>query len=295
MTDDVEWLTTAGPTELGESPYWDAQAQTLCFVDIVGGVLHRWHRGSGELASAAVGELVGSVVPRARGGVVLALRNGLATLADGLPAGAPPVVECEIEADRPATRLNDAKCDPAGRLFVGSMAGVDQPAAGSLYRVDTDWRVSQVVTGTTISNGLGWSPDGETMYFADSPTGAVFAFDYDPALGSLSNRRTFCQFGPGQGVPDGLTVDAEGGVWVCAFGGWQVHRYRPDGRLDGVVRLPVLNVTSCAFGGPGLDELYLTTAAVELSAAQRTAQPAAGYLFRCRPGVTGQLAVPFGG
>ncbi|MGI8665127.1 MAG: SMP-30/gluconolactonase/LRE family protein [Jatrophihabitans sp.] len=287
---DVELLIDLA-AELAESPCWDAATQSLVFVDITGGRLHRWSHANGELQTTELGQLVGAAVPRAAGGLVLALRDGLVVAESGAPLRA----GCAIEADQPQTRLNDAKCDPAGRLFVGSMAGMDQPGAGALYRVDRDWQVSQVVAGTTISNGMAWSPEGTTMYFIDSPTGAVDAFDFEPATGELRRRRRLVEFEAGAGNPDGLTVDSEGFLWVASFGGWCVRRYRPDGRLRDTVRLPVRDVTSCAFGGPDLDELFITTASIELSAAERAEQPAAGGIFRIRPGVRGLPVVAFQG
>jgi sugar lactone lactonase YvrE len=200
-----------------------------------------------------------------------------------------------VETGVPGNRLNDAKCDPAGRLYVGSMAGDDRPGAAALYRVDPDWQVSTVLTGTTISNGLGWSPDGSRMYFNDTGADSTYVFDYDVASGTASNQRVLCALGPDDGHPDGLTVDAEGYVWVACYGGSAVRRFAPTGELDGLLGLPVRNVTSCTFGGPALDELFVTTAAEGLSESERAEQPDAGRVFSCRPGVTGLPVTPFAG
>jgi sugar lactone lactonase YvrE len=195
----------------------------------------------------------------------------------------------------PGNRLNDAKCDPAGRLYAGSMSTTGQTGAAALYRVDGDWQVSTVLTGTTISNGMGWSPDGSRMYFNDTAANTVYAFDYDPDAGMATRQRVLCTLGPDDGHPDGLTVDADGYVWVACYGGSAVRRFAPSGELDGVLRLPVSNVTSCAFGGPALDELFITTAYENLSEAERAEQPDAGRVFRHRPGVTGLPGVAFAG
>lgn len=289
--DQAEPLTGVPSAELGEGPSWDEADQRLSWVDIVGGRVHRWWYDTGRTEVIDVGELVAAAVPRAGGGLVLALTHDLATGDfDGTLGRRQP-----IEAGVPGNRLNDAKCDPAGRLYVGSMSTTDHTGAAALYRVDRDWRISTVLTGTTISNGLGWSPDGSRMYFNDTPAHRVYAFDYDVEDGTASNQRVLYEFEPAAGDPDGLTVDADGYVWVASYGGASVRRVSPSGELDGVLRLPVRNVTSCAFGGPGLDELFITTAADGLSDAERAEQPLAGRVFRYRPGVTGLPVVAFAG
>lgn len=277
--------------ELGEGPSWDAAEQCLTFVDIVGGRLHRWRYGAEHSSTVEIGELVAAAVPRAGGGLLLALTGHLvaADLQGNLGR------RCAVETGVPGNRLNDAKCDPAGRLYVGSMAGTDRPGAAALYRLDPDWQVSTVLTGTTISNGLGWSPDGSRMYFADSGAQCVYAFDYDVSSGLATGQRVLCALEPDQGAPDGLTVDAEGYLWVATFGGGSVRRFAPDGTPDGMLPLPVRNVTSCTFGGPELDELFITTAAIELSEAERAEQPDAGRVFHYRPGVRGLPLTPFAG
>lgn len=290
--DEAVPLAGAPGAELGEGPSWDVAEQCLSYVDIVRGRVHRWWYGTGDTAVTEVGELVAAAVPRAGGGLLLALTGHL--VASDLRGNLGR--RCAVETGVAGNRLNDAKCDPAGRLYVGSMAGADRPGAAALYRVDPDdWQVSVVLSGTTISNGLGWSPDGGRMYFADSGAHCVYAFDYDVASATASSQRVLCALGPDEGDPDGLTVDADGYVWVATFGGGSVRRYAPSGELDGMLRLPVRNVTSCAFGGPALDELFITTAAIELSEAERAEQPDAGRVFRYRPGVAGLPVTPFAG
>lgn len=271
--------------ELAECPWWDVATRTLVFVDIVNGRVHRWDPVSRSREVTDVGETVGAVVPRARGGLVLVLKDRLAVR--GTDGRLDTV--CLVAHGQPDGRLNDAKCDPAGRLFVGSMVGVASPGLGALYRVDGELSARQVIAGTTISNGMGWSLDGTTMYFIDTPTGTVDAFDYDQGTGRLGAGRPLVRFGPGDGYPDGMTVDSEDHLWVASFGGGFVRRFAPDGTPVDTIELPVTEVTSCAFGGPDLDELFITTARVDLTRAQLAAQPYAGGVFRARPGVRGRL------
>ena len=192
-----------------------------------------------------------------------------------------------VEQDRPENRMNDGSCDRAGRFYAGTMADDERPAAGTLYRLDPDLSVTTIHTGVGISNGIGWSPDERLMYYVDSHTHQVDVFDYDPATGAMDGRRRFAAVGGGDVVPDGLTVDAEGGVWVAVWGGGAVLHHDPGGRVRETIELPAEHVTSCAFAGPGLDRLYITTAAGP--------GEHAGSMFVCQPGVTGQPGCPFRG
>jgi sugar lactone lactonase YvrE len=240
----------------------------------------------GTVVHRHVSSLVAALRPRARGGAVLAVERGFA-LEDA--AGALTMLP-EVWSD-PGVRMNEGGCDPQGRFYCGSMAYERTPRRGAMFRLDADATVSQVLDGITISNGLDWSPDGGTAYHADTATRRVFAYDYDPLAG-LQDRRTFVEIPEGTGAPDGLTVDAGGGVWVALYGGRAVHRYRPDGTLDGVVELPVSHVTACTFGGPELDRLYITTSRENLPPG---AEPAAGAVFTCVPGVGGRPVLPYAG
>jgi sugar lactone lactonase YvrE len=289
--DEAELLIGAPGAELGEGPSWDEAEQCLRYVDIKGGRVHRWWHRTGRTATIEVGELVAAAMPRAAGGLVLALTGHLVASDLNGNLGRRQAIETGV----PGNRLNDAKCDPAGRLYAGSMSTTGQTGAAALYRVDRDWQVSTVLTGTTISNGLGWSPDGSRMYFIDTSAHCVYAFDYDPEAGLATGQRVLHTFEPPDADPDGMTVDADGYLWVAGYGGGSVRRISPSGELDGVLRLPVSNVTSCAFGGPALDELFITTAADGLSESQRAEQPDAGRVFRYRPGVTGLPTIPFAG
>jgi sugar lactone lactonase YvrE len=188
---------------------------------------------------------------------------------------------------RDGIRFNDAGVDPAGRVWVGSMHTGETEPLGELYRLDAGGVLTTVVKGVTVSNGLGWSPDGARMYYADSPMRRVDMFDYHPASGEALDRRVFADLSAFDGVPDGLTVDADGCVWVAIWGGGVLRRFAPDGTQDMVLQVPVSQPTSCAFGGPGMSELYVTTASIGLSESERKAQPLAGRLLRLRPGPVG--------
>ncbi|MFF4413525.1 SMP-30/gluconolactonase/LRE family protein [Streptosporangium sp. NPDC001559] len=268
-----------GPrASLGEGPHWDGHTQTLLWVDIPAGTVHRFDPADGSHGVIDVGMPVGAAVPRAEGGLALAVRDGFAVLTEDRLEVVAPVTAGE----RPGNRMNDGACDRAGRFFAGTMSEDDTPGAGALYRLGPGRRCERVVADVSISNGVAWSPDERLMYYADTLTGRVDVFDYDPADGSLGDRRVFAVIP--RGMPDGLTVDASGHVWVALWGGGAVLRLRPDGSLDLTVEIPATNVTSCAFGGPDLDVLYVTSAWNG-----RTG----GELFRCETSLTGLPANPY--
>ena len=278
--------------DVGEGPHWDAQSMSLWFVDLTAGIVYRWDYTSRNLASFAVGHPVGAVIPRVAGGIALAVRDGIAAASE---SGGDFELRCPIEVDNTQTRMNDAKCDPAGRMFAGTTAFDFAPGAAALYRVDPDWSCEAVVRGVTTSNGTAWSPDGSRMYFIDSGQRRVDVFDYDVTLGSASNRRQLVSIDETAGVPDGMTVDAEGNLWVACFGGGAVRCYSPGGEPITLVELPVSQVTSCAFGGPDYGDLYVTSARYQLSSAQLAEEPLAGATFVCRPGAIGRPASRFAG
>lgn len=275
---------------LGEGPVWDARIGRIAWVDIMAGRLHLT-APDGETTTFQLPKPLGCVVPRASGGWVVALADGFWSVTD---AGTAERL-VDIQSDHPELRFNDGKCDPQGRFWAGSMAVDFRNAAGALYRLDPDLSVHRMIDATTISNGLDWSLDGRTMYYVDTPTQRIDQFDFDPATGAIAGRRPFATIDPADGAPDGLTVDAEGGIWLALWDGWRVRRYLPDGSIEREIRLPVSEVTCPAFGGPDLDELYITTAWEELSEEQRAAQPLAGGLFRARSGVRGRPPTAFAG
>lgn len=281
--DDPELILDAG-AELGEGPVWDARERVLIWVDITAGVVHRFDPETGSDEGFDVGRPVGAAVPTTSGRWALAEHDGF-SLFDPASGEREPIAD--VEADDPRTRMNDGKCDPAGRLWAGTMDVEGSRPIGSLYRLGTDRRAERVLDGVTISNGLGWSPDGRTMYYIDSATHAVDAFDFEPETGAVTGRRHLAQLPEEWGLPDGMTVDEEGFLWVAFWGGSAVRRISPDGRVTFAVEFPVSQVTSCAFGGDDLSDLYVTSAKTGLSDAQMREQPSAGGLFRLRPGVRG--------
>ena len=284
---EIAVLPTA---ELGEGPRWDAATATLLWVDVPRKSVHRYDPVTGVDAVRQVPDVVSLALPRRRGGVVVGLPDGLHFL-----NGEHSIGLVAIESKRADTRTNDGACDAAGRLWVGTMALDERSPIAALYRVDPDYRVTTVLTGTTISNGLGWSPSGRCFYFIDSPTRRIDAFDCDLATGTLENRRPFAVVEVEGAVPDGLTVDAEGCVWVALHGGWGLNRYSPDGELVAEVRLPVARVTSCCFGGADLRDLYVTTRRDGLSDAEVAGQPLSGALLRLDVGVAGLPTDTFAG
>lgn len=274
---------TAG---LGEGPYWVPEDSCLLWVDIRGGLLFRTSVPSGDTVSVALGE-VSAAFPTLDGEILTAEGNRLVLRT---PAGTGKGWTERTIAAAPAragVRFNDAAVDPAGRVWVGSMHIGETEPLGTLYRLDSGGTLTPVAKGATVSNGIGWSPDGTRMYYNDSPMRRIDMFDYDQATGEAFQRRMFADLSGAAGFPDGLTVDADGCVWVAMFAGGTLRRFTPAGRPDAVIPLPVSQPTSCAFGGPGLAELFVTTAYRDLSGAQRAAEPLAGRLLRLRPGPVG--------
>lgn len=274
----------------GEGPVWDDQAKELVWLDIDPGEIHRFDPLSGRDRADRVGQPVGAAGLRQAGGLVLALCDGFAVRADGALQWL-----AATEADRPENRMNDGKPDPRGSFWAGTMALDLRRGAGSLYRLDPDGSVHTVLTGLGISNGIDWTSDRSRMYFVDSLAGGIDVFAYDEATGEISDRRRFTDVREDLGYPDGLTVDAEDHVWLAIWGAAQVRRYAPDGRHVATVELPVTHVTSCAFGGAALDELYITSARAELSRERLLREPHAGGLFVCLPGVRGRAPHRFRG
>jgi sugar lactone lactonase YvrE len=239
----------------------------------------------GSVRRHDVGTIAAAVRPRAGGGAVIAVERGFALEdPDGTVTALDPVW------DDDSVRMNEGGCDPDGRFWCGSMAYDKRAGAAALYRLDPDGSTHRVLEGVTISNGLEWSPDGSLAYYDDTATGRVDVFDYDPAAG-LTGRRPFVELTGGE-RPDGLTVDSEGGVWVALNGSGVVRRYRPDGVPDEVVELPTAQVTACTFGGPGLDQLFITTSREGMAPDE---DPVAGSLFRADVGLRGLPVREFAG
>jgi sugar lactone lactonase YvrE len=228
-----------------------------------------------RVRTRALDRHVGAVAPVQAGGYVLAAGQGFLFVdeADSVHELVQP------EAGHAHVRMNDGACDPQGRFWAGTMAYDESPGAGTLYRLELDGRCSTVLTGLTISNGIGWSPDGGTMYLSDSGAGVVEAFDFDGGSGEIAGRRTLVQIAQPGMAPDGLTVDEHGDIWVGLYGGWAVNRYAPDGSLRTTVPIPAAQATSCVFGGADRRTLFVTTGRERLDVAELERQPDAGRVF----------------
>lgn len=278
-----------GHARLGEGVTWDASQEVLFWVDIDAGHVFRMKAGA-EPERIELGQKVGAVVPRRAGGLVLAVAEGFA-LTDRW--GEPMRVVASPERDKPRNRMNDGKCDSSGRFFAGSIS--PEPKAARFYRFDPDGSVRTVLDDISCSNGLGWSPDNRTMYYIDTPTYRVDAFDYEVDTGTIAGRRALMEVPREYGGPDGMTIDETGCLWIAHWGGRAVRRYTPAGVLDRTIEVPASHVTCCAFGGSDLSELYITTASVGLDESRRRQEPHAGDLFVVSPGVKGLPSFPFGG
>ncbi|HZQ49883.1 MAG TPA: SMP-30/gluconolactonase/LRE family protein [Candidatus Dormibacteraeota bacterium] len=283
-------IAVRGRDVLGECPVWFAADGALRWIDSTAGRVHALDPSTARVESIDVGQTIGSIAPTARGGVVAATGGGFSLIdRDGHTT-----LLAEVERDMPGNRMNDGKCDSRGRYWAGSWT-VDLTPQAALYRLNTDHSVDVIRRPVTCSNGIGWSPDDRLMYYVDSTTYRVDVYDYDPESGGIRARPPLVEIAEATGMPDGLAVDADGCVWLCLWGGSAVHRYDPHGRLDTVVELPAANVTCCAFGGADLRDLYITTAREDLDEAALAAQPDAGSLFVCRPGVSGLTPNAFAG
>jgi sugar lactone lactonase YvrE len=285
---DVEQLT--GPVAFhAEGPVWAPSWGGLRWVDMFAGdVLSMDLDGpdSDAVGRRHVGAIAAALRPRREGGAVIAVERGF--ILEGPDGGLDPLPDLWTD---PGLRMNEGSCDPDGRFYCGSMARDQGQGRGSMYRLDADGTTSVLFGGSTISNGLAWSPDGSIAYYIDTATRRVDMFDYAKGSG-LTGRRPFVEITETPGKPDGMTVDAQGHVWVALYAGSAVRRYRPDGILDGVIELPVTNVTACTFAGADLDQLVITTSREGMPDGS---QPEAGSLFRSRPGVTGLPVIEFAG
>ncbi|MBM3567974.1 MAG: SMP-30/gluconolactonase/LRE family protein [Alphaproteobacteria bacterium] len=276
---------------LGEGPMWHSGESALYWVDINAPSLNRIGP-DGQVRRLTLPEQIGSFVFRAKGGMVAAMRSGFHAL-DPVTGALAKLID--PEADKPGNRFNDGKCDRRGRYWCGTMGDPVRTPDGTLWRLDADLRCSAHWTGILVPNSLAFSPDGKTMYFTDTPGQLIWAHDYDQDEGRPSNRRVFVDLRGQPGRPDGSTVDADGCLWNAEYGGSRLVRYTPQGRVDRTVAFPCTNITACAFGGPKLDVLYVTTASQRLTPEQIAAQPLAGALFALRPGVSGLVEPVFAG
>jgi sugar lactone lactonase YvrE len=275
--------------ELAEGPIWDAASAQLIWVDQLAGTINRAGLDGTAAAAVVLEGRVGCALPRDDGGLVLACGAGFARLEDD---GTFSLI-AEVAVDAPASFLNDGRCDALGRFWAGSVGiaadGNAAPASGGLHRLDGDGSVTTALRGLSLANGMDWSPDGRTFYLIDSLSGGIDAFEFDLADGRLGPRRRAVELGlrGGEGFADGMCVDADGCLWTAIWGTGEIRRYIPDGALERRLEMPVSQPTSCVFAGPALDVLVITSAWHRLDPTQRSAEPHAGGIFCCRPGVSG--------
>jgi sugar lactone lactonase YvrE len=267
---------------------WSAEERALYWVDIRAPAIRRWTSDGNNTTSWTMPDLVGSIALIPRGRLLVALQSSVAIFDLATETLQTIAAPDSVHADM---RCNDGRCDRQGRFWFGTMNNVTRAPEGSLYRLDRDRTCTKLFSGIRIPNSLAWSPDGRTMYFADSLTYAIYRYDFDAATGTPANQRLFART-TAPAIPDGSCVDAQGCLWNAEYGGWRITRYAPDGHVDRAIDLPVANPTSCTFGGPDLDILYVTTATQKLTHEERTRQPLAGTVLAFRPGVTG-LPEPF--
>jgi sugar lactone lactonase YvrE len=278
---------------LGEGPVWDERQGRLFWVDIEAGRVHSYDPASGSDEAVELGRRVGCLALRASGGLLAGTEEGIGALE--LSSGAFRLL-ADPEADRPRNRFNDGKCDAAGRFWAGTMSMDREEGAGSLYCLEPDLSIRRVLSGVTTSNGLAWSADNKTLYYIDTRTRAVAAFDYDLARGTVANRRELIRVPPELGKPDGMCIDSGGLLWIAMFGGGKITCWNTaDGSLAAVYDVPAPRVTSCCFGGRDLDTLYITSARFGLSADELAAFPLSGGLFRLDAGVRGAAVPCFAG
>jgi sugar lactone lactonase YvrE len=293
---------------IGEGPAWDGAGKRFLWLDNAVGLVHEARPGTqGGLREGQrwnLGRVTGAAIPRVKGGLVVVAGTEVLTLNEAGDVS----VFARIDADPKIVKLNDAKCDPQGRLWTGTYAHDFRPGASALYRIDPDGTVTTMLEDVGLSNGMDWSPDGGTFYYIDSFTASVDAFDFDAARGTISRRRKIVALPASEGGLDGMAVDREGCLWLAVFGPGEVRRYSPDGNLLVRVEVSAPAVTSCAFGGVDGGDLLITSASlripdpvlpiigwtVEMADKAATA-PGAGGVFVCRPGVTGKAATPFAG
>ena len=296
VTEGADWLDRIEPTPafevlgesrtfVGESPLWDETTGRFYWIDVRDRPrIFMLEANASRETVWPMAEDVGTVVLGEGGKLLAALRSGFAWF-DPADGSLDPILD--PEADLPGNRMNDGKCDAAGRFWCGSMNPETGLAEGNFYRLDADLSAQRLFGGLFTPNGPSWSPDGRTFYLADTRQGTIFAFDCDPQTGQLGERRVFADLGALPGGPDGAAIDAEGCLWSAQFGGGCLIRYAPDGAIDRVIRMPVGKPASVAFGGEGYRRLFVTTASRGMTEAQLTAEPLAGRVLVMDVGVAG--------
>ncbi|MDP6523498.1 MAG: SMP-30/gluconolactonase/LRE family protein [Kiritimatiellia bacterium] len=277
----------------GETPIWIPEEQAVYWIDMGGPRIHRYDPATGDANEWKLDVPITALARRSKGQWILATKTGL-YFWDQEENKTEFIVD--PEAGNADVRFNDGSIDPRGRFLIGTLNDQDLNAPdGSLYRLDPDLGIHKLDTGYAVANGIGFSPDGGTLYLTDMFNSRILAYDYDLEAGAVSGRRVFVDVPEDAGWPDGLIVDQEGFIWSAHWNGWRVTRYDPDGKIEREVKLPAANVTCMAFGGRDLNVLYITTAWFLLSDEDRAAQSQAGDLFRIETDVTGRLEPEFAG
>ncbi len=282
---------------VGESPVWHVGEQRLYWIDIQGKQIHRFDPATHTNESFELPGIVTCIQLRAKGGLVLTLKKHFAFFD---PDNNHLQKLASVEEDLPENRFNDGKCDPHGRFWAGTMDAKDwKKPSGNLFRMDADQTVTKMQSQVICSNGSGWSLNGRTMYYTESFRYAIFAYDFDPSSGTISNRRTFAEIDTNDrkagGFPDGMTVDAEGFVWSNQVGVGKIVRYDPNGKIERIVQMPVPRATDCTFGGINFDTLFITSARETMTPAQLQKAPLSGSLFAVDAGVRGLPSPAFSG
>jgi sugar lactone lactonase YvrE len=279
-------LAVSSQALLGEGPLWSPLHEALFWTDINGQTFNRYNPGAEqEHLAVQLNDRLCAFCVMPDGHFLCAFSKDIVVMdVDG------QIHERlqTVEADKTDNRFNDGKCDPQGRFWVGTMSMAGKSNEGSLYRVDPDGSVHHMLDGLTVSNGLGWSPDGKTFYLTDSPRREIYSFDFDPDRGQISNRKVFAKVDPDDGFPDGLTIDSQGGIWSAHWDGGKVTRYTPDGVIDCTISVPVPRPTSAMLGGADFKTLYITSARIGLDDTVLTQAPLSGSVFSASVDVPGR-------
>jgi sugar lactone lactonase YvrE len=279
-------------SKLGEGAFWNHRTHEFYWVDIEGKSLHIYNPKTKTNKSFPTPSRIGTVVPKNSSEAIIALADGVYIM--NTESGNISLLS-DIENDKTQNRFNDGKCDPSGRLWVGSMAFNQEKYSGSLYMIDESGKTELKIDSVTISNGIVWTSNHKTMYYIDTPTAKIRAFDFDNNTGSISNERVVIEVNESLGFPDGMAIDEENMLWVAMWNGNAVVRFDPNtGEIISKIEVPAHNVTSCAFGGKLLDTLYITTASIDMTPEEHEKYPLAGSLFKVVPGVKGVKSSFFG-
>jgi len=278
---------------LGEGAIWNYETNRLYWVNITGKMLNIYNPETGENNGLVTGQMIGTVVPSESGKAIVALQNGIYQM--DVTTGSKQLI-VNPEEGIAGNRFNDGKCDPAGRFWAGTLSLGGEKGKGALYRIDGDGAATKMVGDVTCSNGIVWSADKTKMYYIDTPTHKVMAYDYNNETGEIGNPAVAVEIPEEMGVPDGMSIDSDGNLWIALWGGFAISCWNPqNGKLIRKINVPAKNVTSCAFGGDRLETLYITTARQDLNPEELEKFPLSGGLFKVQPGVRGVKASFFKG